>query len=307
MPSPIEAAELTGKFWIYGHKGGRPTTEFFQFIPDGTISGCDHKYERFWAVEDGVLFLLGDKKERTSRFVKVSGDESKMVLEGPHIPNPKIILTLTELGLEWPKGKTQAALASNIRINGWRIGDHTYGVPIFSSITGSDLTIGKYTSIGEGVRVVFSNHRISNVSTYPFKSFNWPSAPRNSSDHLSKGPIFIGNDVWIGHNVTILSGVRIGDGAVIGANSLIAKDIPAYAITGGNPAKVIRIRFSDAIVSSLIASRWWDWPNIVVDACLGLILSEDINKFVRYAENITDMLKSGSNSTDIISFIRSIK
>jgi virginiamycin A acetyltransferase len=67
------------------------------------------------------------------------------------------------------------------------------------------------------------------------------------------------NDVWIGHNVTIMPGVRIGNGAIISTNSTVTKDVPAYTIVGGNPAKIIRKRFTDEKIEELLELKWWDW------------------------------------------------
>lgn len=69
----------------------------------------------------------------------------------------------------------------------------------------------------------------------------------------------IENDVWIGHDVTILRGVTIGNGAVIAAKSVVTKNVPPYAIVGGNPAKIIKYRFSKKIVQKLQNIKWWDW------------------------------------------------
>jgi virginiamycin A acetyltransferase len=74
------------------------------------------------------------------------------------------------------------------------------------------------------------------------------------------GNITIGNDVWIGIDSCILSGVSIGNGAVIAARSTVVKDVPPYAIVGGNPAKLIRYRFSKAVIDELQHIAWWDWP-----------------------------------------------
>ena len=84
-----------------------------------------------------------------------------------------------------------------------------------------------------------------------------------------KGHIFIGNDCWIGANVTLMSGIRIGNGALIGANSVVAKDVPPYAIVVGNPARVIKYRFDKKQVQKLLEIEWWNW---------------DINKVKKYIE-----------------------
>ena len=74
-----------------------------------------------------------------------------------------------------------------------------------------------------------------------------------------KPPPVIGNDVWIGINAVIMRGVTIGDGAVIGANTVVSRDVPPYAIVGGNPAQHIRDRFTPSQVAALNRIRWWDW------------------------------------------------
>jgi virginiamycin A acetyltransferase len=74
----------------------------------------------------------------------------------------------------------------------------------------------------------------------------------------TKGDVVIGNDVWIGHGATIMSGVTIGDGAVIAAKAVISKNVGAYEIWGGNPAKLIKTRFSEDVISDLLERKWWD-------------------------------------------------
>jgi hypothetical protein len=75
-------------------------------------------------------------------------------------------------------------------------------------------------------------------------------------------PTVIGNDVWIGQDVSILRGLTIGDGAVIAASAVVTKDVPPFAIVGGNPARFIRWRFQPDIIEALTELRWWryDWP-----------------------------------------------
>ena len=78
---------------------------------------------------------------------------------------------------------------------------------------------------------------------------------------LEKGPIRVGNACWIGDNVTILSGVAIGDGAVVGACSVVTRDVPPFSIAVGNPARVIKTRFSTEVIEALREIRWWDWSD----------------------------------------------
>lgn len=74
----------------------------------------------------------------------------------------------------------------------------------------------------------------------------------------NKGDIVIGNDIWIGYEAIVLSGVTIGDGAIIGARAVVTKDVPPYTIVGGIPAKQIRKRFSDEVISKLLELQWWN-------------------------------------------------
>ena len=132
-------------------------------------------------------------------------------------------------------------------------------------VNGDRLEIGKFCSIACGAKFLFTsaNHSMVSLSTYPFPIFfeEWGLDVRDITsawDH--KGDILIGNDVWIGFEAVILSGVTIGDGAIIGTRAVVTKDIPPYTIVGGIPAKPIRKRFSDDVVSRLLKLQWWDWP-----------------------------------------------
>lgn len=76
-----------------------------------------------------------------------------------------------------------------------------------------------------------------------------------------KGTIIIQNDVWIGHGATIMNGVTLRNGCVVAAESVVAKDVPPYAIVGGNPARVLKYRFDEAVIQGLQKIAWWDWPD----------------------------------------------
>lgn len=129
------------------------------------------------------------------------------------------------------------------------------------------LVIGKFCSIACGAKFLFNaaNHSLCSLSSYPFPIFfeEWGLEPdpvsiaRAWDNH---GDILVGNDIWIGFEAVILAGVSIGDGAIIGSRAVVTKDVPPYTIVGGVPAKPIRRRFDNEIISKLLALRWWDWP-----------------------------------------------
>ncbi len=127
------------------------------------------------------------------------------------------------------------------------------------------LVIGRFCSIACGAKFLFNsaNHTLGSLSTYPFPLFfeEWGLDRANVARAWdNKGDIVIGSDVWIGYEAVILAGVTVGDGAIIGARAVVTKDVPPYTIVGGVPAKPIRMRFPEEIVTRLLETRWWDWP-----------------------------------------------
>lgn len=165
------------------------------------------------------------------------------------------------------------------------IGAYTYGTPkIYQWDDSTRLSIGKHCSIAKDVSILLGGeHRTDWVSTYPFNRF-FGEAKGIGGHPRSKGDVTIGNDVWIGMGATILSGVTIGDGAVIAARSLVTKDVPPYAIAGGNPARVIRSRFPADVVGRLQAIAWWDWPVEKIKQGVPLLMYHDIDAFIRWSE-----------------------
>lgn len=118
------------------------------------------------------------------------------------------------------------------------------------------LKIGKFCFIACGAKFLFNsaNHTVKSLSTYPFPIFfeEWGLDVKDiTSAWDNKGDIVIGNDVWIGYEAVIMSGVTIGDGAIIGTRALVTNDVPPYTIVGGVPAKQIRKRFPEEIISEL--------------------------------------------------------
>jgi len=145
---------------------------------------------------------------------------------------------------------------------------------------GDKLIIGKFCSIAKGVNFMMNgaNHFMNCLSTYPFgiiDEFKDLSAPFSTKE--SRGDTIIGNDVWIGQNATFLPGVHVGDGAIIGANSVVGKDIPAYAVAVGNPIQIKKYRFDQETIDLLLELKWWD-KDIEEIKKLVLLLSSDLSK-----------------------------
>lgn len=177
--------------------------------------------------------------------------------------------------------KRQFKHIKNVDLGGARIGSDVvlsegccfYDCPVlygkvsvgrYTSITGSgtriaakinDITIGAFCSIAANVIIQEFNHNIATTTTYNILSHLCRDVDRITS----KGPIIIEDGVWIGSNAIVLSGIRIGRGAIIGAGAVVVKDIPPYAIAVGNPAKVIKYRFSKESIDVIENSKWWTW------------------------------------------------
>ena len=148
---------------------------------------------------------------------------------------------------------------------------------------GDHLMIGKFCQIASGTKFIMgpANHRLCSVTTYPFNVFGgeWTNrTPPHMEQLPRKGNTVIGNDVWIGRESVIMPGVKIGDGAIIAGYSVVAKDVPAYTVFGGNPAKFIKNRFDDELTALLLKFRWWDLaPEALVDF-LPLLCDPDSEK-----------------------------
>jgi len=133
-----------------------------------------------------------------------------------------------------------------------KVGKRSYG-PLEVSTFGNrqeQLTIGNYVSIANDVQFILGgNHRMDTFSNFPIKSMLVNNCPEE--DALVKGKIEIKDEVWIGTAAIIMSGVTVGKGAVIAAGAVVVKDVPDYAIFGGNPAKLIRYRFDQEVCQAM--------------------------------------------------------
>lgn len=140
------------------------------------------------------------------------------------------------------------SITEPVDIDKIRIGRESYGMihAHFYHNDAASLQIGSYCSIGEGTHFVCSEHDYKRLSTFPFDAY-----VLNVREHPStKGAIVIEDDVWIGMGCIILSGVTIHQGAVIGAGSVVAKDVPPYAVFAGGEIK--KYRFEDTVIQRLL-------------------------------------------------------
>lgn len=172
------------------------------------------------------------------------------------------------------------------------IGDYTYYDDLKDSedfernvfyhypFVGDKLIIGKFCALATGVKFIMNgaNHKISGFSTYPFYIFGngWERVMPQPNELPFKGDTEIGNDVWIGHESVIMPGVKIGDGAIIASKSVVTKNVPPYTIVGGNPASLLRQRFSDETIQVLLEIAWWNWDIEKITRNLEKIVNADI-------------------------------
>lgn len=147
------------------------------------------------------------------------------------------------------------------------------------------ILLGKYNSIGRDCNFfLHANHRPDWVTT---SSQLWgPVTPEIANLHMSmghpscKGDIIVENDVWIGAKSTIMSGVKILNGSIVGANSVVTKDVPSYSIVVGNPAKVVKYRFTEKQIESLLKIKWWEWTEDRIKTEAPLMWSNKIDEFI---------------------------
>lgn len=172
------------------------------------------------------------------------------------------------------------------------IGDYTYahmehleGEAVVRSLIpysfgNKRLVIGKFCSIGFRTQFIspYSNHQMHSFTTYPF----WHIFSQEDTmtpwlhDAESKGNTIVGNDVWFGRECMVLPGIKIGDGAVIAARAVVTQDVPPYAVVGGNPAKIIKYRFTDEIIAELLKIQWWNWDIDKITQNHRILMGNDI-------------------------------
>ena len=188
----------------------------------------------------------------------------------------------------------------DIIYKGCVIGKYTYGYEGLLEFYPIASSIGRYCSINSTAKI-WNNHSLDCITTHPFLDYpiymTWEKyldrkkiiakygLHRNNNQYenseiRNNKSVVIGNDVWIGANAIILPGITIGDGAVIAAGAVVTKDVEAYGIVAGNPAKMIRKRFDENTINELLEIKWWNWSESEIERNIELFFCPE--NFVKY-------------------------
>lgn len=182
----------------------------------------------------------------------------------------------------------KVAIYRGAKIRNSKVGAYSYIGP-HSEV--ENAVIGRFCSISDHCRLGMGTHNTDQISTSPIftqkingTKSQWVNKNINDSPLLK---VKVGNDVWVGSRAMILGGVEVGDGAIIGAGAVVTKNVPAYAIVGGVPAKIIKYRFSEDLIKLLLELRWWNYSEKILKEHIDLfqkrnISEKDIDLIVNY-------------------------
>lgn len=155
-----------------------------------------------------------------------------------------------------------ASIGERVVLRDVSVGDFSYFERHCEAIY---TTIGKFCSIAANSRINALEHPIERVTQHkvsyrPNEYFRWLGVDAEFRERRRAKPVVIGHDVWVGHGAVVMPGVTIGNGSIVGANAVVTRDVPAYAIVAGVPARPLRRRFAADIAARIEALAWWDWP-----------------------------------------------
>lgn len=162
------------------------------------------------------------------------------------------------------------------------LGRHSYIGDSYSKAHPNTM-VGAFCSIGRNVGLGPAQHPIDWLSSSPFQYEDHNKIDENQKIYDFKfEPVSVGNDVWIGNNVIIKDGVKIADGCIIGSNAVVTHDTKPYSIMVGCPARVLRYRFSKAVIDDLVKLKWWELP----DEQIATLPFNDIKKCIKELKKI---------------------
>ncbi|MGR3270021.1 antibiotic acetyltransferase [Thalassococcus profundi] len=155
-------------------------------------------------------------------------------------------------------------------------------VPYLFDFAQEKLVIGKFCQIAHGVRFISAaaNHAHRGITTFPFQVFDPDTMLGYQPDTRDT---LVGHDVWLGYGAQVMPGARIGSGVIVGAGAVVRGAVPDYAVVTGNPARVVRMRFSDTEIAELLALAWWNWPLGHIAAAQDALQSGNVAALARHA------------------------
>ena len=144
-------------------------------------------------------------------------------------------------------------LTASVQVGKYTYFDFANDFSLLTWIPGERIIIGSYCSIAAGVVICTGGmRRTDTAALYPLDVGRAYRTTRNTT---------IGNDVWIGYGAMVVNGAQVGDGAIVASGAVVFSDVPPFAIVAGNPAQVMRYRFSKPVVKRLLHIAWWHWPD----------------------------------------------
>jgi acetyltransferase-like isoleucine patch superfamily enzyme len=181
-------------------------------------------------------------------------------------------------------GQDAAVLRRLVRQGRVTYGAWSYGIPTIRTFDHDNtcLKVGHYSSIGSTI-LLGGEHAADRVTTFPHRICMDMEGAGEDGFPVTTGDTVIGSDVWACYGSMLLSGVNVGDGAILAGGAMIVKDVPPFAIVGGNPAKVLKYRFSEPEIEAMLELRWWDWPDDEVRKAVPLLADKDASAFIEYA------------------------
>ena len=147
--------------------------------------------------------------------------------------------------------------------------------PYLFDFAADRLVLGKFCQIAHGVRFIgaSANHATRGITTFPFAVLDPETMLGYQPDRRD---IVVGHDVWLGYGAMVMPGTRIGNGVIVGAGSVVRGDVPDYTVVAGNPAHVVRRRFTDDEIATLNRIAWWDWPAERIAAARATLEAGDV-------------------------------
>ncbi|MDO1605368.1 CatB-related O-acetyltransferase [Lactobacillus sp. YT155] len=281
--------EIIHSLYRFGQINGNEYSQEMRFWEDGRISGYHNNNEVFWELNDNdelLIFNIDQKLTHVFTLTQTDPQEWKGLFK---LYSSEVKHYLVQQPVDFVSTNSRSVTDMPFQ----KVGKHTYGNIRFLMTAYDEvpdtIEIGNFVSIGPNVSMVARNHDMTQISIYNFMSTTWDDTWKNYGgdphlDHVYLPKTTIGSDVWIGENVTIIGGVTIGDGAVIGTGSIVTKDVPPYAIAAGNPARIVKYRFSESQIKELLKIKWWNFDDERINQNLmdfngGISIDEFIEKY----------------------------